>query len=511
MSRLALALGCLMLALLSGCAAVTNPVANGIPVRLLPDELLAESREGFEQIPLSLLRQKPPEIYRLSAGDILGIYIEGVLGNAETPPPVNLPETSELPPAIGYPIPVRVDGTITLPLVGQLKVEGLTVEEAERKVMEAYRAGRAAAAKAQKPAKSPEPPQPQAPAAAAKAEEAGQPAGNQPQSPEKPAPEKSHEQPAEDGANAEEPPAGEEAPGFLREENQILVTLMRPRHVRVLVVREDNTQQQVSLRNESLIGLGTTQTTIGGGYRGVGLVLELPAYENDVLNALARTGGLPGLESTQEVSIQRGYWDPKADPNGMCASTDLYNQITDESNRQRVTRIPLRLRPGEPLGFGPKDIMLDNGDIVIVRGRQPQFFYTGGVLPSGEYPLPNDYNLTALEAVMKVRASVFNGGVNTSNLSGVSIGSGIGNPSPNLLAVLRQTPHGGQVIIRVDLDEAARDPRQNLLVQGGDVLILQETPDQAMTRYFTQVFQINLFTRFLNRADATGTANLSVP
>jgi hypothetical protein len=36
-------------------------------------------------------------------------------------------------------------------------------------------------------------------------------------------------------------------------------------------------------------------------------------------------------------------------------------------------------------------------------------------------------------------------------------------------------------------------------------------PDQAITRYFTQVFQLNLFTRFLNRADATGTANLSVP
>jgi hypothetical protein len=286
---------------------------------------------------------------------------------------------------------------------------------------------------------------------------------------------------------------------------------MRPRHVRVLVVREDNSQQQVSLRNESLIGLGTTQTTIGGGYRGVGLVLELPAYENDVLNALARTGGLPGLESTQEVIIQRGYWDPKADPNGACTSNGLYSQITDESNRQRVTRIPLRLRPGQPLGFGPKDILLENGDIVMVRGRLPQFFYTGGVLPSGEYPLPNEYDLTALEAVMKVRASVFNGGVNTSNLNGVSIGAGIGNPSPNLLAVLRQTPSKGQVIIRVDLDEAARDPRQNLLIQAGDVLILQETPDQAMTRYFTQVFQLNLFTRFLNRADATGTTNLSVP
>ena len=36
--------------------------------------------------------------------------------------------------------------------------------------------------------------------------------------------------------------------------------------------------------------------------------------------------------------------------------------------------------------------------------------------------------------------------------------------------------------IRVDLNEAVRDPRQNILVQDGDVLILQETPDEAITQ-----------------------------
>src|SRR5688500_17973604 len=73
---------------LTGCASITNPVANGIPVRLLPEELLAESREGFVPLPLTLLRQEPPEVYRLAAGDTLGVYIDGVLGSADTPPPV---------------------------------------------------------------------------------------------------------------------------------------------------------------------------------------------------------------------------------------------------------------------------------------------------------------------------------------------------------------------------------------------------------------------------------------
>ena len=91
------------------------------------------------------------------------------------------------------------------------------------------------------------------------------------------------------------------------------------------------------------------------------------------------------------------------------------------------------------------------------------------------------------------------------------IGAGIGNPSPNLLSVLRQTPNGGQVTIRVDLDEAARDPRMNILVQAGDVLIMQEAPDQAITRYVTQIFQLNFFFRFLDRADAQGSGSAVVP
>jgi protein involved in polysaccharide export with SLBB domain len=436
--RLLLGAAC---ALLAGCAAVTNPVANGVPVHLLPEELLAETREGFEQIPLTLLRQPPPDAYVLEKGDILGVFIEGIVGGENTPPPINIPESAELPPAIGYPFAIRADGTLSLPYVGAIKVAGMTVEDAEAAVVEAY-------VKRQ----------------------------------------------------------------IVLEGKQMLVTLMRPRHVRVLVVREDSQQSQVSLRNESLIGLGTTETTVGGGRRSVGQVLELPAYENDVLSALARTGGLPGLESTQEVIIQRGYWDERTDPTGL-KSNALDAGAKDANGRPRVTRIPLRIRPGQSLNFRPEDILLENGDIVTVRGRDPQFFYTGGLLPAGEYPLPNDYDLTVLEAVLKTRGPLFNGGLNTSNLNGAVIGAGIGNPSPNLLSVLRQTPNGGQVTIRVDLDEAARDPRLNILVQSGDVLIMQEAPDQAVTRYFTQIFRASLFFEFLNRDNGAnvGAASLVAP
>ena len=107
---------------LAGCASLTNPVANGIPVRRLPPELLAgPRREEMPTIPLTLLRQKPPPVYRLGPQDVLGIYIDGVLParvpnqRPETPPvffPSQIdPLARGLPPSLGYPVPVREDGT----------------------------------------------------------------------------------------------------------------------------------------------------------------------------------------------------------------------------------------------------------------------------------------------------------------------------------------------------------------------------------------------------------------
>src|SRR5262245_29939031 len=72
---------------LNGCAAVSNPVADGIPVRRLPPEAFGESREAEKPIPLTYLRQPPPQVYRLDAGDILGVWVEGVLGEKNTLPP----------------------------------------------------------------------------------------------------------------------------------------------------------------------------------------------------------------------------------------------------------------------------------------------------------------------------------------------------------------------------------------------------------------------------------------
>src|SRR5438132_12121854 len=92
---------------LSGCAAITNPVAEGIPVRRLPPEFRGPSRAGAT-IPLPLLSQKPVDVYRLAAGDVLGIWIEGVLGDRTQTPPIYTPPAGattvgrRFPPAVGF-------------------------------------------------------------------------------------------------------------------------------------------------------------------------------------------------------------------------------------------------------------------------------------------------------------------------------------------------------------------------------------------------------------------------
>ncbi len=296
---------------------------------------------------------------------------------------------------------------------------------------------------------------------------------------------------------------------IIREEDyRIIVTLLRPRYERVLVVREDAAQSSVSFSNQGLIGFGS-QTTISSGSSATGQVVELPAYENDVLNALARTGGLPGPDAVQEVVI---YRHGRKDRKGQIAQLDQYEFPCDpRMNGGDVVRIPLEVPPGMPRRINPDHIILQTGDIVTVRAREPELYYTGGLIPSGEFQLPFDRDITIVEALLKARAPVVSGGLSTSNLSGSFLTAGIGVPSPSLVSVIRKTPGGTQVVIRVDVDEALRDPRQNLLVQAEDVLIMQETEDEALTRYITNQISFDFFFRYLDRRDASGTGAILFP
>jgi hypothetical protein len=245
----------------------------------------------------------------------------------------------------------------------------------------------------------------------------------------------------------------------------VQVDLLQPRRYRVLVVRED------SQPLPQYTSAGTTAAVVGGIKRGAAFSLLLEEGRNDLLQALTQTGGPPGLEARNEVVIRRGKYDP-ADP------------------AKGYVRIPLRVRLDQPITFTEADITLEDNDTVYIEARDTEVYYTAGLLGSSQIPLPRDYDLRVIEAITQVRGPLLNGGFSQNAFVANSTGTGIGNPSPSLVTVVRRLPNFQQVLIRVDLNVAFRDMRENILIQPGDVIVLQERPSEAMARYFTQQFRV---------------------
>ncbi len=427
---------------LPGCEAVTSPVLDGIPARRVPPEYLGRPRESLKNVPLSALRQPPPEVYRMDSGDILGIFVENVLPK-DSSTPVNLTTTPDTLPSTGVPILVQLDGTIVLPLVDPIEVRGKTAREIKDDIQKAY-----------------------------------------------------------------------EGKQILNPKPQIQVTLHKKRTYHVLVVRQDSAANATNATG-GVFGVGSIGQAVGISGRGTGNALDLPAYENDVMNALTRSGGLPGFDAADEVLIERGRYNPLARRTDQ--STPEQESFRDASLDPSefgltVTRIPLRLPEGQTPSFKQEDVILRDGDIVYVASRASEVFYTGGLLFSGQYQLPRDYDLGVVEAIAVTRGSLVNGGVSSlNNFTGGTGLPGIGRPNPSAVSIIRHLPKGQQLVINVDLNLAMRDPRENIIIQPKDVLILQFSPGEAIVKYFTQVFQYNFFGTIIQQRDLTATTTLTGP
>jgi translation initiation factor IF-1 len=233
----------------------------------------------------------------------------------------------------------------------------------------------------------------------------------------------------------------------------------------------------------------------GGGKRGQGFTVNLPAGENDVLRALNATGGLPGLDARNEVVIIRGGKN--------------YCDATDEA--RRTVRIPLRVYPDQAITIREDDIILRDGDVVSIEARDNDVFYTAGLVGTTVYPLPRDVDLNIIQAIAVIRGPLVNGSFSQSAFSSSAVNGGIGNPNASLCSVLRQTSDNRQFEIRVDLNKALRDPRERILIQPGDIVVVQERPGEALTRYLTSTFRFGTAFNLLTRPDATIGLGASLP
>jgi protein involved in polysaccharide export with SLBB domain len=412
----------------AGCSTITQPI-SGIPARRIPPQFLAQSKNNLVPLDPARLSQEPPRDYLLDDGDILGIYIEGILpfvppDRPPEPPPVNFPDaTSQLDPSLGFPIAVINDGTIQLPNLEPIKVRGLTIDQTRDLIRKYY-------------------------------------------------------------LDSE----------ILRESSRLqpIVTLMKERTYNVIVIRQD-------------MGAGATGGGGGAGqagftratdYSATGRMLKLKAYQNDVLNALMESGGLPGVNAKNEVKILRAS---RADQRRRDEFVQQFYQqyycnpdpcgcpppLPEDPS---ILKIPLRLPPGTIPEFGPENVVLEDGDIVYIESRDAEVFYTGGLLPGGEFKIPRDYDLDVLTAM-----ALSGGGISRQQNGGGGggmggIGAMVGQVPPGMLYVLRKTPCNGQITIAVDLAKANVDPRERILVQPGDILVLRFKPSEEILNFSLGTF-----------------------
>ena len=531
---------------LTGCAAL-HPI-HGVDVEEIPYEYRMPERTGQHSIDLSLLGQTPPKEYLVDSGDVLGVYVEGILGQVDEIPPVYTPNEAGVAPALGFPVRVGRDGTIALPLVEPIDVRGKSIREVDAAIRRAYEEG--------------------------------------------------DDQLLQPG------------------QNRILVTLQRPRAHRIVVIRQESGQTQANPN--------TLQETVAQfSKKGTGEVVMLPAYQNDVLHAIATTGGLPGLDAQNVIYvIRRRGFDPTAAATGGAAPIQTVPTVpppTEYSDgekssakldlwprriRQRpftefrlvsndggiggghsimqfadpeewdlgplaenedasdtepksidperpsdaeatveaeqpaetetpgdeemphevpigdlvpmadgqlpaegqswevsgevladltvcgphVLRIPLRIYPGEQPHFSEQDIILQDGDIVFIESRETEFFYTGGLLGPGQYVLPRDYDLDLIGAVALAERQMISRQIPTRSLGGVSALNQDVTVGASKVIIQRTLYDGRRVPIEVDLYDALEDPEHQIYVRPGDRLILSYTPCEAMLAFFERQF-----------------------
>lgn len=416
-----------------GCTAITQPI-NGVPANRLPRQFFQGEKDSLIPIDISLLAQEEPRQYILGPGDVLGITVDRILPFSEPDqipdlPPVHFPERdSELPPSTGFPITVLEDGTISLPLLKPLEVEGMTTDQARDLIRKSYIDAK-----------------------------------------------------------------------ILKEDEQRkvspIVTIIKKRQINVVVIRQDLSQQVG--RNAGQVALGQTGR-LGTDYSATGQIVKLDAFKNDILNALMETGGLPGVTAENEVKVLRSS---AADKEARMRFMQEYAQVVAQFNDPcscpppmpedpTILRIPLRLPAGMLPTLTPQDVILEDGDIVLIETRDTEFFFTGGLLPGGQWPIPRDYDLDALGAMAMAGYGVSNQ-ARGAGLSGI-----VGNAQvvpPGRLYILRKTPCNGQIAIEVDLARAINEPSQRPIIQPGDTLILQYKPcEEAINFGFGAFFTYGL-------------------
>ena len=258
------------LMLASGCSAM-HPI-HGVPAGYMPPEFQAESREGKSTIDLSLLQRTPVDQYRIEAGDVLAVYAPGLLGTVTTDPALSSGDT----PPINLPQNPADLPSLGFPVTVR---DDHTIQIPQLPPIDVYGLTEREVEFRLKSA----------------VQQAGL------------------------LANTAQP--------------RIVVSVMRPRTYRVLVVRQEPAAAQNTAMMSGTIDLGRAG-------KGTSRVVDLRAYENDVAHALAQPGvdGLPGLDARNVIYVIR----PRHRRGGMPGPAPAASPTAPTIRGQSPGRFPTR-------------------------------------------------------------------------------------------------------------------------------------------------------------------------
>lgn len=546
-----------LIPLLAGCAAFRNDL-DGVPARYLAEEYRVESERGKKPINPALLGQPYPAEYRIDSGDVLTVFVEGVLGRPPEPPPIQSSNHPYDQPSTGYPITVRDDGTIALPYEGAIDVRGLSLAEVERKLRYFYthqrpllREGRSRVLVGLH--------RPRTHRVLVVRQESGNRQGNIGSGGtvnfeiDKRGTGRIVELPAyrNDVMHALAETGG--LPGV---DARNAVYVIRRARCRVAAAPEPAVHVPLETYppHESWApetepdGLQPTviwnplaqrRDTRNDDRRGLvvrGQTPEYDSYRHGVGSWTSKppSGGIVHADfTTTEPHLQRvvpaqHQWlappptgpytmgahaetctNPYCEPLALAEAGWNVPYVLDDATigSDRVVKIPLRLHPGQPAPFRPEDVVLYDGDVVFIESRQTEFFYTGGLLGGGQYPIPRDFDLNVLEALALVDRIGSGRNRLDRQVSGPSATGLDVSISASELIVLRTLPDGREVPIKVDLYRAMTDPTERLLVAPGDYLFLKYTRSEAIGAWIERWLFDNVANGVNNSSLVTGNPN----
>lgn len=258
--------------------------------------------------------------------------------------------------------------------------------------------------------------------------------------------------------------------GILKPQD-VVVSLLLPRTKSVLVVRED------AVFDGSATQVAIAETA-GTRNRGKVFDLQLEPDESDVLTAMIRSGGLPGLDAENELIVLRRRFETDDEKDKLLRrlenSADAGETAAKDDSITEV--IPLRIPVGSQPG--PHNIALRPGDILLIENRQGEVWYTGGAFLTGQFPLPRDHPLDVLQAVAIAGGTQSGLDYGAGGLSGVaSVGDATSLVPPTWVILIRK--YGDkEVSFKIDLQRALWDPRHRMTVQAGDYLHLAYKPSE---------------------------------